>query len=246
MQYIPLGTHEKYIFDCDVCNHEFITSPAKISIGRWCPYCCIPQKKLCGSHECIHCFDKSCASNDKMVNHWSTQNQNKPEFIFKSGDTTIFLDCNKCNKTFDVRSKSIENGHWCRFCINKTEKILYEKIIEYFPSIIAQFIPDWIKPKRFDFCIPEYKIIIELDGEQHFRQVWNWKSPEEQQDCDKFKQESANNNMYSVIRLLQVDVLNDKYDWKTELIHNIEKIKTDNIIKNVYMCKNNEYEKFIN
>jgi very-short-patch-repair endonuclease len=144
-----------------------------------------------------------------------------------------------------VRSKSIENGHWCRFCINKTEKILYEKIIEYFPSIVAQFIPDWIKPKRFDFCILEYKIIIELDGEQHFRQVWNWKSPEEQQECDKFKQEIANNNSYSVIRLLQYDVFNDKYDWKTELIKNIEKIKTDNIIQNIYMCKNNEYECFI-
>ncbi len=246
MKYIPLGTHEKYIFDCDVCNHEFITSPAKISIGRWCPYCCIPQKKLCGSSECKKCFDKSCASNIKMIENWSTQNQNKPEFIFKNGDTTIFLDCDKCNRTFDMRSKSIENGHWCRFCINKTEKILYEKLIEYFPSIIAQFSPDWINPKRYDFCILEYKIIIELDGEQHFRQVWNWKSPDEQQTCDKFKQECANKNGYSIIRILQADVFNDKYDWKTELINNIEKIKKENIIKNVYMCKNNEYEKFIN
>jgi very-short-patch-repair endonuclease len=89
-------------------------------------------------------------------------------------------------------------------------------------------------------------MIIELDGEQHFTQVSNWKSPEEQFDNDKFKQECANKNGYSIIRILQVDVFNNKYDWKTELINNIEKIKTDNIIKNVYMCKNNEYEKFIN
>ena len=58
--------------------------------------------------------------------------------------------------------------------------------------------------------------------------------------------DKAINNGFHIIRLKQDDIWNDKYDWKTELIHNIEKIKTDNIIKNVYMCKNNEYEKFIN
>jgi len=92
----------------------------------------------------------------------------------------------------------------------------------------------------------EPKIIIELDGKQHFEQVWNWKLPEEQYKNDKFKQECANKNGYSVIRLLQEDVLYDKYDWKTELINNIEKIKIDNIIQNIYMCKNNEYDKFTN
>jgi hypothetical protein len=52
----------------------------------------------------------------------------------------------------------------------------------------------------------------------------------------------ANENDYSIIRLLQEDVLYDKYDWKTELINNIEKIKIDNIIQNIYMSKNNEYQ----
>jgi len=58
----------------------------------------------------------------------------------------------------------------------------------------------------FDFCIQEHKIIIELDGRQHFKQVSNWCSPEEQFENDKFKEDCANNNGYSVIRLLQHDV----------------------------------------
>ena len=98
----------------------------------------------------------------------------------------------------------------------------------------------------YDYCIEEYKIIIELDGKQHFEQVSNWSSPEEQFENDKYKEKCANDNGYSIIRLLQEDVFNDKYDWKTELINNIEKIKTDNIIQNIYMCKNNEYGNFIN
>jgi hypothetical protein len=73
----------------------------------------------------------------------------------------------------------------------------------------------------------------------------NWKSPEENQKTDKYKMKCANENKYCVIRIIQIDVLYDKYDWKTELINNIEKIKTDNIIQNIYMCKNNEYQHFI-
>jgi very-short-patch-repair endonuclease len=98
----------------------------------------------------------------------------------------------------------------------------------------------------FDFCIPEYNIIIELDGLQHFKQVRNWSSPEEQNKSDKFKEKCANDNNYSIIRLLQDDVFNDKYNWLDELKNNIEKIKNENIIQNIYMCKNNEYDIFVN
>jgi very-short-patch-repair endonuclease len=93
-------------------------------------------------------------------------------------------------------------------------------------------------------CIPENKIIIELDGRQHFEQVLNWSSPEEQYENDKYKEKCANNNGYSTIRLLQEDVLYDEYNWLEELKNAIEKIKNEKIIQNIYMCKNNEYFKY--
>ena len=65
----------------------------------------------------------------------------------------------------------------------------------------------------FDFCIEELKIILELDGRQHFEQVMNWKTPEEQYENDKYKEKCANENGYSIIRLLQEDVFNEKYDF---------------------------------
>jgi hypothetical protein len=54
----------------------------------------------------------------------------------------------------------------------------------------------------------------------------------------------ANNNGFSVIRILQEDVLEDSYNWLEELKNNIEKIKLENKIQNIYMCKNNEYDIF--
>ena len=117
---------------------------------------------------------------------------------------------------------------------------------------------EWCKNKSylpFDFCLEEHKIIIELDGEQHFRQVSNWDSPEDTQIRDKYKMEQANKNGYSVIRILQEDVYFDKYDWVKELKDVIEKIKfkfninnndndNDNKIENIFLCKKNEYKIF--
>ncbi len=54
----------------------------------------------------------------------------------------------------------------------------------------------------------------------------------------------ANENGFSIIRILQEDVFKDKYNWQTELCDNIEKITTENRVQNIYMCKNNEYKNF--
>ena len=56
----------------------------------------------------------------------------------------------------------------------------------------------------------------------------------------------ANNNKFSVIRILQKDVYKDKYNWLTELCENIAKITNENRVQNIYMCKNNEYKDFDN
>ena len=97
----------------------------------------------------------------------------------------------------------------------------------------------------FDFVIEELKIIIELDGEQHFAQVSNWTSPEIQIEKDKYKINCANNNGFSMIRLLQNDVLKDKINWIQEIKISISKILNDRKIQNVFICKNNEYINYI-
>jgi hypothetical protein len=142
------------------------------------------------------------------------------------------------------------NGAKCPTCKTKTESKLLEKVKIIYPTIKPQFKSDWCKNKKtdrclpFDFIIEEYKIIIELDGLQHFKQVSNWQSPEEANKRDIYKMKCANQNGYSIIRLLQEDVYSDKYDWLSELKINIKKIKKDKIIQNIFLCKNNEYANF--
>ena len=117
---------------------------------------------------------------------------------------------------------------------------------EYFPDITYQYKENWCKNPStnkylpFDFCIEKYKIIIELDGLQHFKYVKNWNNnPEEARLKDIYKMNRALENGYSVIRMLQEDVYYNKYTWKVPLILAIKKYPTPQII---YLCKNGEYD----
>ena len=94
----------------------------------------------------------------------------------------------------------------------------------------------------FDFALEDKKIIIELDGKQHFKQVSNWKNAENTRTRDKYKMKKANENGFSVIRLIQLDVLIDNYNWLEELVANIELISASGKVQNIFMCKKNEYD----
>lgn len=193
-------------------------------------------------------FERSFASHEKSK-YWSNQNTEQPRDVFKSSGKKYWFDCNN-NHIFDSQLDNINKGQWCPYCVNKTETKLYEKISQIYPTLQRGFKQDWCKKIKhcpYDFCILEHKIIIELDGRQHFEQVSNWSSPDEQFENDKFKEECANQNDYSVIRLLQQDVLSDRYDWIKKLCDAIEEIKINNEnnqITNIYISNNNEYGQF--
>jgi very-short-patch-repair endonuclease len=213
------------------------------SKGHWCSYC--SHQKLCENNECEMCFNNSFASverskflRDKNINSRT---------LFKSTNKKFEFDCDVCNKVFACQLSGITKGVWCSFCVNKTELILFDKLKEKYITLKTQYKVDWcknIKHLPFDFVIEERKIIVELDGKQHFEQIGNWLSPEETRKNDLFKMKCANENGFSVIRILQKDVYKNKYDWLSELCKNIEKITNEKSVQNIYMCKNNEYKDF--
>ena len=176
--------------------------------------------------------------------HGDIYDYSKCEYVNCSTNMTII--CRKhgeFQQTYDNHSR----GAGCPSCRWKTEGKLYDTLKSKYPTIQRQFKADWCKNKTylpFDFCIPELKALFELDGGQHFIQVSNWASPEEQFQNDIYKQKCANENGYSVIRLLQEDVLYDRYDWCKKVDDAIEEIKNSDEPKNIYLCENNEYYRY--
>src|SRR5437868_10450226 len=91
-----ISTAKKFLFVCDECSHEFVTSPNNLSRDRWCPYC--GCRSLCDDEECLTCFDKSFASIDK-AKYWSPQNTQSPRQTFAYSYKKYAFDCN-CGHTF--------------------------------------------------------------------------------------------------------------------------------------------------
>jgi very-short-patch-repair endonuclease len=219
----------KYKFKCYKCNHIFYQSAEGISNGRWCQYCCEPTQLLCDDENCTLCFTHSFASNPLSI-YWSSKNNTIPRKVMKSTPTKKYLfNCDSCKNEFEMDTNAISKGRWCPFCKNKTEKILYNKLKEDFPNLQHQLYVDWCRNSDtnamlpFDFVIEDYKIIIELDGDQHFVEIKKWRlTPEEQIKRDIYKMERAQENGYVVIRITQNEVFNNSYDWHKQLMEAIQ------------------------
>lgn len=176
--------------------------------------------------------------------HNNTYNYSKVNYV--NNKNPIIIICKKHGEFTQQPYVHLLN-HGCPSCVNKTEFKFYGKLKELYPKIKRQYKVEWCKNKLylpFDFAIEEYKIIIEMDGEQHFKQISNWTSPEIQIEKDKYKMKCANDNGFSVIRLPQIDISKDKYDWSDEIQCGISKIVNENTIRNIFICKNNEYENY--
>ncbi len=170
--------------------------------------------------------------------HGNKYDYSKVEYV--NNRKHVIIICKKHGEFYQTPDIHTNHNCGCPSCINKTEYKFYEKIKEIYPTIKRQYKVGWCKNKLclpFDFAIEELKIIIELDGEQHFTQVSNWTSPEIQIEKDKFKTGCANKNGFSVIRLLQDDVSKDNFDWLTEIKTSVSKIMTEEKPKTYLFAK---------
>ena len=213
-----------------------------------------PNNHLWG-YGCKACRDEKSGNSQRLTTEQFIEQSKKihgdkydySKVVYTNSHTKVIIYCVKCKNDFEIKPNNHVNGQGCSYCKNKTEKKLYEALKSIYPSLSVQFKQDWCINKRylpFDFCILEHKIIIELDGIQHFKQVSNWTSPEETFKNDKYKEKCANDNEYSVIRILQEDVFYDTYDWVKSLCEAIEEIKNGNEIVNTYLSKNKEYDNY--
>jgi very-short-patch-repair endonuclease len=244
---------------CYKCPHSFDTTPDIIFDGTsWCRYCSKTNWKHCGVEDCKMCFNRSFASNPRSKFIVNLGNKNLLELARFTHDEYIFK-CDDCGNIFPTKVCSVSRGNWCPKCKNKTEKKLWKWLKENFPeyTIIHQPKFSWCKnPKTgnelpFDFVIKELGLIIELDGDQHFKQVSTWDPPEKVQNRDIFKMSNAYKLGYKIMRIYQEDVYHDRNIWDQKLKTYIEYLDEYSLLcidtnKHFVNETYNKYEKLFN
>lgn len=131
-------------------------------------------------------------------------------FIFSISPTNLLSGkgCPRCNRYNSKGSKAIKKWLEENAFFYETEKSF-----------------DWSEQKRYDFYVPSINLLIEFNGEQHYRPIdffLQSRSFEEQQNSDIFKEKEARAHGYNflVIKFDEVDripqILNDSTTILTE------------------------------
>ena len=149
----------KSIIICSI-HGEFKQSPNDHAQGYGCPECGgsrkLSNKEFIDRSNCVH-NNKYDYSETKYIN-----NASKVKIICKK------------HGLFSQRAGHHLKGHGCKFCKSSKGE---EKIRTYLQKRKIFFEEQkWFKecknidPLPFDFYLPEKNILIEYDGEQHFRE----------------------------------------------------------------------------
>ena len=198
------------------CVHQWQTQIKHRCLNNLgCPFCS-NQKVSC---ECV----SIAKTHPELLKQWHTEkNINIMPSSFSHGSgKKVWWKCDK-NHEWQAIITSRTKGTGCPHCVNKTEAKLQEYLNVQQSDINPQFRPDWCKSSTtdrtlpFDFCIPTLKLIIELDGPQHFKQISNWDCSTKTVKKDVYKMKCALQQGYSVLRILQEDVWNAITDWLDE------------------------------
>ena len=162
---------------------------------------------------------------------------------YRDSKTQIAYKCHKHGIKFKD-PYSFLKGSGCADCLFKGEDSLYNMLLELNLRVERQKIFANLPNARFDFYLPDYSLVIELDGEQHFTQVANWTPPEVTQAKDCVKMDYCQSKGISVLRFLQDEVLKNKFDIRKTLLKRIKKYERPVILMLSTIDKYKVYGKY--
>lgn len=186
--------------NCSI-HGEFTKHASQILRGHGCPSCgrkYVPKKQLIAQFRQIHGdkYDYSLINYTKMKQHI--------EIICpKHGKFTQYiphhLKGSGCSQCFTSSGET----NIIKYLEDHGQEFEYEKMFSDCRNVSNNY------PLRFDFFLPDKKLIIEYDGQQHFTPVnfggrgkeKSKKSFERQQDNDKIKNTYCKNHNISLLRI---------------------------------------------
>jgi hypothetical protein len=131
----------------------------------------------------------------------------------------ILLHCPDCNHEKEMGIPDFNHrGFPCPICCNKDGYSYPEKILIFVLSklnieFMTQKSFKWSNKKKYDFYIPSLNMIIETHGLQHYEYKFeiNYKTLQEEQDNDRFKEKVAKEN--GIEHYIVLDCRKSELEW---------------------------------
>lgn len=192
-----------------VCNNIYKVSPSKFLLGERRPYC--KGKRISAK------LVKSQKDFEKQVLELTDEYVFLEKYI--NAKTPIKCLHLKCHNTYMVTPNNFLRGRRCPFCRSSKgekaiEKVLKNSMIKYEREKAF----DWLKNRKYDFFLPEFNLIIEFNGIQHYEDLSNigWTSLVRQQEIDKLKEKKALQEGYNylIIPYWKIDNIEEEINNK--------------------------------
>ena len=204
---------KSYRYKCNVCGYicnksEWITqSSLKNNSG------CI----VCAGQKIVEHINSVWTTDKWMVDYLGMDQKDAKKYSRASGKNATFI-CKNCGEKiykpiqYVYRLKSIACS--CSEYTSFGEKVIYKILKAFNIEFIKEYSPLWSNRKRYDFYIPQYKIIIEVHGKQHYEESFKGMSStplEEEQQNDIYKRKLAIEN--GIKEYIEVDARESNIEW---------------------------------
>ena len=132
--------------------------------------------------------------------HGNKYNYDKVEY--KNNKTKVIIICKKHGEFKQSPKTHVHMATGCSRCTNKAEG----KLADYLNKLFIVHRRFWIERKEYDFFLPDFNLIIERDGEQHYKENNLFSRGDnnylsKQHENDLFKTRLAKKKGYKIARI---------------------------------------------
>ena len=151
------------------CNHHrdfFIISPDRHLRGQICPKCT---------------REKSCKTKEKFVLESQIKHgedkYDYSDFVYVNSYTRGKILCREHGYFYQIPRNHVNGGTGCPVCSASSYE---QEVWKLFKSLGISFEMEYKLPEvgskyRYDFYLPDYRLLIELHGKQHYLESWGGK-----------------------------------------------------------------------
>ena len=198
---IDKGIHKIYKYICLLCGNTDYIRESQIIQNTRCNVCCNHPKKI------IEGINDIPTVAPWMIEYFQG-GYDEAKLYTKGSDKKIIFKCPDCGQLKPKRISQLNsNGLNCNKCgdgISMPNKIMFNILSQLDIEFEAEYGPDWIKPKRYDFYfkLNDKEYIVEMDGGFHYvDNNLTGDKFEESKAVDDYKDLKAKENHITLIRI---------------------------------------------